>query len=242
MRLVSTTLSGAQVNSSDSRLAFDISKRAFDILASAAGIVVLSPVMVVTAVLVARNLGRPVLFIHRRPGKDGKPFNLLKFRTMRAVDPKRGLISDQDRLTPFGRRIRATSLDELPELVNVLLGDMSLVGPRPLLEQYLPLYSTEQARRHEIRPGITGLAQVSGRNALSWEEKFALDISYVDARSWLLDARILVQTLLSVLRREGISADGQATMPAFAGTAVSGQCDSELVLGTPPEPVLECAA
>jgi len=201
------------------RRVFDTSKRAFDILVSSLGLVVLSPIMATVAVLVARNLGRPILFAHWRPGKDGRPFRLLKFRTMLSTDAARGLVSDEERLTPFGQLLRSTSLDEIPELINVLLGDMSLVGPRPLLEEYLPLYSPEQARRHEVRPGITGLAQVSGRNALEWEKKFRLDVEYVDARSWPLDLRILLRTLTATMRREGISADGQATMPVFTGAA-----------------------
>jgi len=201
------------------RRTFDITKRAFDVLVSSMGLVVLSPVIVTVGVLVARNLGHPILFTHWRPGKDGRPFRLQKFRTMVNVDGARGLISDEDRLTPFGQWLRSTSLDELPELVNVLLGEMSLVGPRPLLEEYLPLYSPEQSRRHEVRPGITGLAQVSGRNALEWEEKFRLDVEYVDARSWPLDLRILLRTLGAALRREGINADGQATMPVFTGAS-----------------------
>lgn len=194
---------------------YDLLKRLLDILTSAVALVLLSPVLAIVALLVAVRLGRPVLFVQPRPGRNGRIFRLRKFRSMRDIDEARGLISDADRLTPFGRKLRSTSLDELPSLWNVLRGEMSVVGPRPLLVEYLPRYTPEQARRHEVRPGITGLAQVSGRNALSWEDKFALDVEYVENRSLKLDARIVVATVRSVIAREGISAEGQATMTKF---------------------------
>ncbi|WP_308220703.1 sugar transferase [Microbacterium sp. USTB-Y] len=194
---------------------YDLIKRLLDIVASAAALVLLSPVIALVAITVALRLGRPVLFVQPRPGRDGRVFLLRKFRSMRDVDEARGLVSDADRLTSFGRALRATSLDELPSLWNVLRGDMSIVGPRPLLVEYLPRYTPQQARRHEVRPGITGLAQANGRNALSWEDKFALDVEYVDNRSLGLDARIILATLRAVIVREGISAEGQATMTKF---------------------------
>ena len=193
-------------------------KRAFDLLLTVPALVILAPVMLVVALLVRSRLGSPVLFRQPRPGQGGKPFTMIKFRTMRdAVDARGRPLPDAERLTDFGRFLRATSLDELPGLWNVVRGDMSLVGPRPLLIAYLPLYSPDQARRHEVRPGITGWAQVNGRNAISWPEKFALDVWYVDNRSLWLDIRILALTLRKVFRREGISAAGDATMPAFTG-------------------------
>ena len=194
-------------------------KRAFDIVAAGLAIIVFAPFVAVIALLVRWKLGSPVLFRQRRPGKDTRPFEMLKFRTMTdARDCEGRLLPDADRLTRFGRFLRSTSLDELPELWNVLRGDMSLVGPRPLLMEYLPLYSEEQARRHEIRPGLTGWAQVNGRNALSWEQKFTLDVWYVDNRSFWLDIRVIARTIGNVLKRSGISAEGEATMPRFAGT------------------------
>ena len=193
-------------------------KRLLDLLASAAALVLLSPVIAATALAVALRLGRPVLFRQVRPGLGGRPFVLLKFRTLTdARAPDGTLLSDAERMTPFGRWLRRSSLDELPQLWNVLRGDMSLVGPRPLLTQYLPLYSTGQARRHEVRPGITGWTQVRGRNALTWDERFALDVWYVDHRSLLLDLRILAMTVASVLRRDGVSQPGQATVEYFRG-------------------------
>lgn len=193
-------------------------KRLFDLVVAAGALAVLSPVLAVLALLVRIELGSPVLFRQVRPGKCGRPFEMLKFRTMRDTRGADGaLLSDADRLTAFGRFLRSTSLDELPELWNVLRGEMSVVGPRPLLMEYLPLYSPEQARRHEVRPGITGWAQVNGRNALSWDEKFALDVWYVDNWSMRLDLRILWLTVLKVAGREGISAAGDATMPKFTG-------------------------
>lgn len=193
-------------------------KRIFDIVVAAAALVILSPVIAIVALLIRLRLGSPVLFRQIRPGKDAKPFEMLKFRTMtEARGPDGAPLSDAERLTGFGRFLRSTSLDELPELWNVLKGDMSLVGPRPLLMEYLPLYSAEQARRHEVRPGITGWAQINGRNALSWEEKFAFDTWYVDNRSFRLDLKILALTIGKVLKRSGISADGNPTMPRFEG-------------------------
>lgn len=193
-------------------------KRAFDVIAGLALLILAAPVMLAAAVAVLLSLGRPVFFRQMRPGLGGRPFAMVKFRTMReARDGAGAPLGDDKRLTPTGRFLRASSFDELPELWNVLKGDMSLVGPRPLLMEYLPLYTKEQARRHEARPGITGWAQVNGRNALSWEEKFALDVWYVDHRTFGLDMRILAKTFLSVLSREGINAAGHATMPPFAG-------------------------
>lgn len=194
---------------------YDVVKRALDVATAAIGLVVLSPVILVTAVAVRANLGSPVLFSQPRPGRDGRVFRLYKFRSMRNVDAGRGWITDEQRLTRFGRVLRSTSLDELPSLWNVLRGDMSVVGPRPLLVEYLPRYTPEQARRHEVRPGITGLAQVNGRNTVDWDQRFALDVRYVDSRSLALDARILVGTVRSVVVREGISAEGHATMRKF---------------------------
>ncbi|RRV29815.1 sugar transferase [Pseudomonas sp. o96-267] len=193
-------------------------KRLFDLVSASLALLLLFPVLLLVAWLVHRRLGSPVLFRQVRPGLHGEPFEMVKFRTMRdAVDTEGNALPDAERLTPFGRFLRSTSLDELPELWNVIKGDMSLVGPRPLLMEYLPLYSAEQARRHEVRPGITGWAQVNGRNAVSWPEKFALDIWYVDNRSLLLDIRILFLTIKKVFVREGISAEGQATASRFTG-------------------------
>ena len=195
-------------------------KRLLDVVGSVTGLLLLSPVMLCTAILVRKRLGSPVLFSQVRPGLGGKPFRMLKFRTMTdARDLDGQLLPDRDRLTPFGRFLRGTSLDELPELLNVLKGDMSLVGPRPLLMEYLPLYSAEQARRHDVKPGITGWAQINGRNAISWEQKFALDVWYVDHQSVWLDLRILALTVWKVVRREGISAANDATMPRFEGNS-----------------------
>lgn len=193
-------------------------KRGIDIAASAAGLIVLSPVLGATALAVRTSMGSPVLFRQDRPGKDGKPFQMLKFRTMLPINPVKGQIDDASRMTSVGSFLRSTSLDELPELINVLRGDMSLVGPRPLLMQYLDRYTPRQARRHEVRPGITGLAQVSGRNGLSWEERFELDVQYVDNWSLLADVKILKDTIMVVLKRDGIAEEGQATMTEFTGT------------------------
>lgn len=196
-----------------------IVKRLFDFFLAGIGLVILSPVMILVALLVWVNMGRPVLFRQLRPGLHGRLFVLYKFRTMKDLRDERGnLLPDEQRLTRLGRFLRSTSLDELPELFNVLKGDMSLVGPRPLLPQYLDRYTPEQARRHEVKPGLTGWAQVNGRNAITWEEKFALDVWYVDNWSLWLDLKILVLTLIKVLKREGISAEGEATMPEFMGT------------------------
>ena len=193
-------------------------KRAIDILLSGVGLVLFAPLLIYLAIKIRRQMGSPVLFYQMRPGKDGRPFRMIKFRTMRdATDAQGQALEDAARLTPFGRYLRASSMDELPELWNVLKGDMSLVGPRPLLMDYLPLYTAAQFRRHEVRPGVTGWAQINGRNAISWEQKFALDIWYVDNRGVLLDLRILWLTIRQVIRRDGISADGEATMPRFTG-------------------------
>lgn len=198
----------------------DYIKRIVDALVSGTGLIVLSPILLITASMVARYLGRPILFKQQRPGLHGKPFTMYKFRTMRdAVDSHGQPLPDSERLTPLGRFLRASSLDELPELFNVLCGDMSLVGPRPLLMEYLNHYTPQQARRHEVRPGITGWAQVNGRNAISWEQKFELDVWYVDNRSLALDMIILRMTILKVFKREGISAVGEATMPRFTDKA-----------------------
>lgn len=196
---------------------YDIVKRVIDVVVSGAVLIITVPVQAVIAILVDRRLGRPVLFRQQRPGRAGRPFTLIKFRTMRDVDEASGLVSDAERLTPLGVALRSTSLDELPTLWNVLRGDMSLVGPRPLLMQYVDRYTPEQARRHEVRPGITGLAQVSGRNLLSWDEKFAADVEYVDRRSIALDVQILLRTLRAVVRRQGVAAEGDVTMPEFIG-------------------------
>ena len=197
-------------------------KPLFDRSAAAAGLVVLGPVLGAVALLVRAKLGAPVLFRQTRPGLNGEPFEMVKFRTMTdARGPDGALLPDVDRLTPLGVFLRSSSLDELPELWNVLRGDMSLVGPRPLLMRYLDRYTPEQARRHEVRPGITGLAQVYGRNAIGWDKKLAFDVSYVDRVSLGLDLRILVRTVLQVVRRDGISAEEHATMPEFTGSAES---------------------
>lgn len=199
---------------------YDALKRGLDVLGASFALIILAPVIAVVALLVAVQFGQPVLFRQERPGRGGRIFTLLKFRSMRSVDAAHDLVTDEQRLTRFGQVLRSTSLDELPSLWNVLRGDMSIVGPRPLLVEYLPLYSPEQARRHEVRPGITGLAQVSGRNALGWEEKFALDVDYVERRSLALDARILLATIVSVFRRQGISQEGHVTMPKFGAADV----------------------
>jgi lipopolysaccharide/colanic/teichoic acid biosynthesis glycosyltransferase len=193
-------------------------KRLFDLAVGCAALAVAAPVLAVVAAAVRVGLGSPVLFKQQRPGQGGKPFTILKFRTMTdARDPSGRLRSDAERLTRLGKWLRASSLDELPELVNVVRGDMSLVGPRPLLVQYLDRYSQRQAQRHDVRPGITGLAQVRGRNALDWSTRLALDVEYVETHSLALDLRIAFETLLTVVRRSGISADGHATMPEFTG-------------------------
>ena len=194
-------------------------KRVFDLVAASLALLMLALPLLALAWLIRRKLGSPVLFRQVRPGLHGKPFTMVKFRTMTDErGPDGALLPDVQRLTPFGRFLRASSLDELPELWNVLKGDMSLVGPRPLLMEYLPLYTPEQARRHEVRPGITGWAQVNGRNAISWADKFALDVWYVDHRSLWLDVQILWRTVRKVLVRDGISAAGEATMSKFTGS------------------------
>ena len=195
-------------------------KRLFDITAATAALVALSPVYAITAYKVKKNLGSPVLFRQTRPGLDGKPFEMIKFRTMKdAIDSEGNPLPDSERLTDFGKRLRDSSLDELPELWNVIKGDMSLVGPRPLLMEYLPLYNDEQKRRHDVRPGITGYAQVNGRNAIGWDEKFELDTWYVDNQSLWLDIKILFKTVKKVVVKDGISAEGEATMSKFTGSS-----------------------
>ncbi len=194
-------------------------KRVFDFLVALCAILTLLPVIIIVALLIRFKLGSPILFTQDRPGLNGKVFKMMKFRTMLDGKDKQGnLLPDDERMTPFGAFLRSTSLDELPGLFNVLKGDMSLVGPRPLLVQYLPLYNAEQARRHNVRPGITGWAQVNGRNAISWEQKFKLDVWYVDNQSLLLDFKILLLTVKKVFVREGISADGHVTIEPFKGS------------------------
>lgn len=194
-------------------------KRSQDFICALLATIILSPVMLATAILVRIKLGSPVIFKQDRPGKDGKVFKLYKFRTMTdARDQNGNLLPDAERLPAFGRKLRATSLDELPELFNMLKGDMAVVGPRPLLVKYLPRYNAHQARRHEVRPGFTGLAQINGRNAISWEEKFDWDVKYVDHITFLGDWKIIFATVRTVLKREGISAAGEATMGEFMGS------------------------
>ena len=192
-------------------------KRTFDVAVAGAALVVTAPLQVAVAAAVAVRLGRPVLFVQPRPGRDGRVFRLYKFRSMLDVDAAGGLVTDEQRLPRFGSLLRSTSLDELPSLVNVLRGDMSLVGPRPLLVKYLPLYSERQARRHEVRPGVTGLAQVNGRNAISWDDKLELDVRYVETRSFVGDLGILLATVRAVVRRHGVTAEGSVTTPEFSG-------------------------
>ncbi|MFA0087037.1 sugar transferase [Vibrio sp. 10N.261.51.F12] len=194
-------------------------KRLIDFSASLLALILLSPIMLITAWQIKKKLGSPVLFKQQRPGLNGKPFNMLKFRSMKdGVDSNGNSLPDEDRLTPFGQKLRATSLDELPGLLSVLKGDMSLVGPRPLLMQYLPLYNKRQATRHHVRPGITGWAQVNGRNAISWEQKFEYDAWYVENQSLWLDMKILLLTVKKVLFKADISADGHVTIEPFKGT------------------------
>lgn len=194
-------------------------KRLLDILLSGCALIVLSPVLLIVAILVRKKLGSPVIFCQKRPGKDEKIFKMYKFRSMTDERDEDGnLLPDEVRLTKFGRLLRSTSLDELPELWNIFKGDMSIVGPRPLLVKYLPLYNEDQRRRHDVRPGLTGLAQVSGRNAITWEEKFSHDVRYVEKVSFFLDVRIVMLTVKKVLKHEGISSDSSATMEEFRGT------------------------
>jgi len=200
-------------------------KRIFDLVASGVALLALSPILLVIAALVRLFLGAPVLFRQERPGLYGRPFQLVKFRTMTdARDAEGQLLPDADRLTRFGKFLRSTSMDELPELWNVIRGDMSLVGPRPLLTEYLPLYGARQARRHEVKPGLTGWAQVNGRNALTWEDRLEMDVWYVENRSLSLDLKIIWMTLGIVLNRKGISHEGSATMERFKGSSKAGQC------------------
>lgn len=206
---------------SEPNTVYRTTKRILDIVCALLGIVATAPIQISIAFLILVNDGPPVLFKQERPGLKGETFGLLKFRTMRPYSEKRGLVTDRQRLTRFGQFLRSSSLDELPSLINVLKGDMSLVGPRPLLVKYLELYTPEQSARHNVRPGLTGLAQVRGRNALSWEDKFALDLEYVDRQSVLLDIRIIFETISIVLKRTGVSAPGEATMPEFRGTLKS---------------------
>lgn len=195
-----------------------MTKRAFDAVVASALACVLSPILALTAFMVRLKIGTPVLFVQHRVGQHGRIFRMFKFRTMTdARDANGALLPDDERLTRFGAWLRASSLDELPELFNVIRGDMSLVGPRPLLPEYLPLYTRRQARRHEVKPGITGWAQVNGRNAVSWEERFELDVWYVENRSLVLDMKIMLKTVWRVISREGISQEGHATMPKFTG-------------------------
>ncbi|WP_279388220.1 sugar transferase [Vibrio crassostreae] len=195
-------------------------KRLFDFFVSLIALILLAPVIALVAWVIRKNLGSPILFRQTRPGLSGKSFEMVKFRSMKdAVDAKGIPLPDEERMTSFGEKLRSSSLDELPGLWNVLKGDMSLVGPRPLLVEYLPLYNHEQARRHDVRPGITGWAQINGRNAISWVDKFALDVWYVDNQTFLLDMKILFLTVKKVFIKEGISAEGEATMPAFKGNS-----------------------
>ncbi|MBU5305326.1 sugar transferase [Eubacterium callanderi] len=196
-------------------------KRILDITLSGAAIIVLSPVMGVTAILVKKKLGSPVIFKQKRPGKDEKIFTMYKFRTMTDERDEKGeLLPDSIRLTKFGKMLRSTSLDELPELFNIFKGDMSIIGPRPLLVQYLPLYNEKQKRRHEVRPGLSGLAQINGRNAITWEEKFNYDVEYVEKVSFILDIRIVLKTIIKALRQEDINAGTELTMEVFKGEAL----------------------
>lgn len=196
-------------------------KRLMDLALAGPALVLSLPVQAATALAIRVTMGSPVLFRQQRPGLHGEPFEMLKFRTMHLPDPARGLVTDAQRMTRTGAFLRSTSLDELPTLWNIVRGDMSVVGPRPLLMQYLDRYTPNQARRHEVRPGLTGLAQVSGRNALTWEEKFERDVEYVDRHSLVGDLRIIAKTVVQVVRREGISAEGEATMPEFIGSTAA---------------------
>lgn len=207
-----------------SKKRYDFVKRAFDILGASVGLIVLSPVLGVVGFQVRTKLGSPVIFKQERPGKDGKIFTLYKFRSMLEIDESKGLVTNEERMTEFGKRLRATSLDELPTLINVLKGDMSLVGPRPLMVHYLEKYSAQQARRHEVRPGIAGLAQVNGRNRLGWDERLAMDVEYVDRRSIFLDIQLILQTLKIAMRRDGIASEGYAVGEPFLGNNRNESC------------------
>jgi len=203
-------------------------KRTFDLTVALCALILLLPVMLMTALLIRIKLGTPVLFKQNRPGLHGQIFEMIKFRSMRdAVDDLGNALPDSERLTPFGEKLRASSLDELPGLWNVLKGDMSLVGPRPLLVEYLPLYSNEQAKRHNVRPGITGWAQINGRNAISWDQKFTLDVWYVENESFWLDIKILLLTVKKVFIKDGISGDGEATMSKFTGSNAASNVSEE---------------
>ena len=196
-----------------------MAKRIMDVVGALLGLVIFSPVLLLLYFWIRKDMGSPVLFQQTRPGRDGQPFKMMKFRSMRdSTGPDGQPLPDAERITPLGSKLRSSSLDELPGLWNVLKGDMSLVGPRPLLVEYLPLYSLTQVRRHELRPGITGWAQVNGRNALSWEKKFELDVWYVDNRSICLDLKIIWMTIQKVIKRDDISAEGEVTMPRFTGS------------------------
>jgi lipopolysaccharide/colanic/teichoic acid biosynthesis glycosyltransferase len=198
---------------------YDVIKRGLDVVGAVVILFATLPLQVGVGVAVATKLGRPVLFRQQRPGRNGRVFTLIKFRSMTDVDHERGLVTDADRVTGFGRLLRSSSLDELPTLINVIRGDMSIVGPRPLLVAYLDRYSSEQGRRHEVRPGVTGLAQISGRNAIDWDRKLALDVEYVETRGLRIDVGILVKTVKAVLRRDGISASDHVTAHEFLGSS-----------------------
>ena len=201
------------------RIFYEFIKRTFDIILSLAALIVLSPILLIVSILIYFKLGSPVFFVQERVGKGNKVFKMIKFRTMKDDRDKNGkLLSDEERLTPFGSKLRSLSIDELPELINILKGDMSIVGPRPLLTQYLPLYSKEQIKRHDVRPGLTGWAQVNGRNSITWTEKFKLDVWYVKNRSVLLDLKIILLTVKKVVIKEGINQDNNVTMEYFNGS------------------------
>ena len=201
------------------RVFYEFIKRTFDIILSLAALIVLSPILLIVSILIYFKLGSPVFFVQERVGKGNKVFKMIKFRTMKDDRDKNGkLLSDEERLTPFGSKLRSLSIDELPELINILKGDMSIVGPRPLLTQYLPLYSKEQIKRHDVRPGLTGWAQVNGRNSITWTEKFKLDVWYVKNRSVLLDLKIILLTVKKVVIKEGINQDNNVTMEYFNGS------------------------
>lgn len=195
-----------------------IVKRIMDIIISILGLIILSPVLLIISILICIKLGQPVIFGQERPGKGGKIFKLYKFRTMTNENDEDGnLLPDEKRLTKFGKMLRATSLDELPELINIIKGDMSIIGPRPLLVKYLPLYNEEQSKRHNVRPGLSGLAQINGRNAITWEEKFKYDVEYVEKMTFWLDIKIFFMTIRKVLKREGINAQSDSIMEEFKG-------------------------